>query len=108
MPTSRFRRLGVSLLIGMLLSIVGGGSMSLARAEPARGAPATISAFALADSATVGPVALGVYRPSFPNDLQALDSYAQSSGASLPIVHWYALWGGWKAGFSRADLDVVS
>jgi len=57
------------------------------------------------EASTVAPVALGMYRPSFPDDLSVLDAAALQSGA---IVHWYALWGGWKSGFSRSDLDAVS
>jgi beta-mannanase len=53
-------------------------------------------------------VALGVYQPSFPMDLSALDSYEQQSGSQLSIVHWYALWGGWKSAFDVSDLDKVA
>lgn len=44
---------------------------------------------------------LGIYRPEFPNDLTTLNS-------KVAIIHWFALWGGWKSKFNRADLDVVS
>jgi hypothetical protein len=54
-----------------------------------------------------GP-AFGVYRPVFPNDLSAVDEYEGASGARMDIVHWYALWGGWKSAFSRTDLETVA
>jgi beta-mannanase len=53
-------------------------------------------------------VQLGIYQPQLPNDLSSLRSYASLSGRKLNIVHWYALWGGWKKEFSRADLDQVA
>ncbi len=64
-----------------------------------------------ADQSTSAPpltLAQGVYRPDFPNNLGAFDEYAAAAGRSLDIVSWYALWGGWKRDFSRADLDAVS
>ena len=59
-------------------------------------------------ASTPGSVALGVYRPSFPNDLSGLAEYEKAMKHPVSIVHWYALWGGWKSAFSRADLDAVS
>lgn len=53
-------------------------------------------------------VALGSYRPSFPNDLSALDQVDGITGKREGIIAWYALWGGWKSSFNRADLDAVS
>jgi beta-mannanase len=53
-------------------------------------------------------VALGIYRPSLPDDLSGLAGYEQAMQHPVSIVHWYALWGGWKSAFSRADLDAVS
>jgi beta-mannanase len=53
-------------------------------------------------------VSLGVYRPSFPDQMSALTEYESASGQHVALVHWYALWGGWKSAFSRADLDAVS
>jgi beta-mannanase len=43
----------------------------------------------------------------FPNDLSSVTAYEQAAGKQMTIVHWYALWGGWKGAFSRADLDLV-
>jgi beta-mannanase len=60
-----------------------------------------------ADSAA-RPIGLGVYRPSFPADLSALDEYEHASGNKLAIVHWYALWGGWLSEFRGADLEAVA
>jgi hypothetical protein len=54
------------------------------------------------------PVALGVYQPSFPNDLSRLTEHERRSGRKFPLVHWYALWGGWKGAFDRADFDAVA
>jgi len=56
----------------------------------------------------VSAVALGVYQPSFPADLSNLDDYEQRTGRHLSIVHWYALWGGWKSAFEIADLQAVA
>lgn len=53
-------------------------------------------------------LALGVYRPEFPNDLSTLRAYEAAAGQQLRIVHWFALWGGWKRDFSRSDLELVS
>ncbi len=53
-------------------------------------------------------VALGVYRPTLPMKLSELAHYEQAMRHPMSIVHWYALWGGWKSAFSRADLDAVS
>ena len=53
-------------------------------------------------------VALGIYQPQFPEDLSALGEYEQQLGQPMPIVHWYAQWGGWKSAFDRTDLDKVS
>jgi len=53
-------------------------------------------------------IGLGVYRPEFPDDLTVLNKLEQASGKHLPFISWYALWGGWKSAFSRADLDAVA
>ena len=53
-------------------------------------------------------VALGIYQPTFPNDLSALTAYEAASGRRTAIVHWYAHWGDWKSAFSQADLERVS
>jgi beta-mannanase len=43
----------------------------------------------------------------FPNDLSSVVAYEQAIGKQMTIIHWYALWDGWKREFSRADLDIV-
>ncbi len=54
-------------------------------------------------------IGLGVYRPEFPNNLSVANSLEQASGAKkLPVIAWYALWGGWKSAFSLSDLQTVS
>jgi beta-mannanase len=52
-------------------------------------------------------VALGVYRPEFPNDMRSV-TYLEMAGAKIAIVHWYAQWGGWKSAFNAADVRLVS
>ena len=56
----------------------------------------------------MGALAIGVYRPEFPDNLRALDTYEAESGSPVALVHWYALWGGWKSEFSPTDLQVVA
>lgn len=51
--------------------------------------------------------ALGLYRPSFPDDLSAVDENDRAIDGRLGIVHWYALWGGWKRDFKHSDLERV-
>jgi beta-mannanase len=53
-------------------------------------------------------LAIGTYRPAFPNDLSSAVAYEQASGRRMTIIHWYALWGGWKTTFSRSDLETVA
>jgi beta-mannanase len=55
-----------------------------------------------------GPIAVGYYRNVFPNDLSGLSEYEAASGQRPAIVHWYALWGGWKSAFSATDLEIVA
>jgi hypothetical protein len=50
-------------------------------------------------------VALGIYQPSFPDDLSGLSGYEQATGHPASIVHWYTMWGGWKSAFSLSDLE---
>ena len=38
----------------------------------------------------------------------AVEAYDRASGKTTPLLHWYALWGGWKRDFSRVDLDLVA
>jgi beta-mannanase len=52
-------------------------------------------------------LAIGLYRPEFPDRLSALDAYEQEGASHMALVHWYALWGGWKSAFNAADLEVV-
>jgi hypothetical protein len=61
-----------------------------------------------AHAEAAAPVALGVYRPSLPDDLAGLAREERAMQHPYSIIHWYALWGGWKSAFSRADLDAVS
>jgi len=60
-----------------------------------------------AGESTAENLALGLYRPSFPDDLTAVDEHERATEGRLDIVHWYALWGGWKSQFNRADLERV-
>jgi beta-mannanase len=53
-------------------------------------------------------VALGLYQTVFPDDMSAVRDFADSTGHRLSIVHWYAIWGGWKSQFSAADLQNVA
>jgi hypothetical protein len=75
--------------------------------------PVSPTATATQPTATSTPsspngIGLGVYRPEFPNDLRAATSLESASGKRLPIIAWYALWGGWKSAFSASDLSAVS
>jgi beta-mannanase len=54
------------------------------------------------------PVALGLYQTVFPDDLSAVRDFGDRTGHPLSIVHWYAIWGGWKSQFNAADLQAVS
>ncbi|MBV9547063.1 MAG: hypothetical protein JOY61_22060 [Chloroflexi bacterium] len=55
-----------------------------------------------------GQVAVGIYQQALPNDVSKLTSYEQAAGQHVAIVHWYAVWGGWKSAFSESDLDAVA
>src|SRR5437016_14124996 len=55
----------------------------------------------------VPSLAIGLYRPEFPDRLGALDVYEQGGGSHMALVHWYALWGGWKSAFNLGDLEAV-
>jgi len=52
-------------------------------------------------------LAVGLYRPEFPDRLSSLDAYEQGGASRMALVHWYALWGGWKSAFNAADLEAV-
>jgi Glycosyl hydrolase family 26 len=54
------------------------------------------------------PVALGLYQTVFPDDLSAVHEFASRTGHPLSIVHWYAIWGGWKSEFKASDFQAVS
>src|SRR5262249_12660665 len=62
----------------------------------------------MATETTQAAVGLGLYQPGFPDDLTAATDFAHRTGHGLAIVHWYALWGGWKGAFSPNDLRRVS
>ncbi|MFN0070050.1 MAG: glycoside hydrolase family 26 protein [Chloroflexota bacterium] len=51
---------------------------------------------------------LGVYRPPLPNDLREVDVYESLAERRLAILHWYALWGGWKSDFNLRDLELTA
>jgi beta-mannanase len=50
---------------------------------------------------------VGLYRTAFPDDLSAAASVAAATERRLGLVHWFALWGGWKAAFDPAGLAAV-
>jgi hypothetical protein len=80
-----------------------------AAARPQRPAPGPTPASAAMPGPTAGgPIALGYYRNVFPNDLSGLSEYESATGQRAAIVHWYALWGGWKSAFSATDLATVA
>jgi len=71
---------------------------------------ATASATAAAVATQIGPtgsIGLGTYRPEFPNNLSSAIALEDASGKRLAIIHWYALWGGWKSAFRPTDLQLV-
>jgi beta-mannanase len=60
-------------------------------------------------AATVAqPVALGLYQTVFPDDMSAVRDFSDRTGHKLSIVHWYAIWGGWKSQFNSADFQAVN
>src|SRR5687767_4648065 len=61
----------------------------------------------LVTSNGVPPLALGIYRNEFPNDLSRVNEYERTAGKQLAIVHWFSDWNGWKSEFNRADLEAV-
>jgi beta-mannanase len=50
---------------------------------------------------------VGLYRVAFPDDLGAVAECEAATGRRLALVHWYALWGGWKAGFDAPGLAAA-
>jgi hypothetical protein len=52
-------------------------------------------------------LAFGLYQPSFPDDLSAVQEHDRATGSRLEIVHWFALWGGWKRELKQTDLEHV-
>jgi hypothetical protein len=59
------------------------------------------------ESMASASVALGLYQTVFPDDMSAAREFEQRTGHPLSIVHWYAIWGGWKSAFNAADLRAV-
>jgi beta-mannanase len=53
-------------------------------------------------------VALGLYQTAFPDDMSAVRDFNTRTGHRLTIVHWYAIWGGWKSQFEASDLQAVN
>src|SRR3954471_709653 len=53
-------------------------------------------------------VALGLYQTVFPDELSAVHDFVSRTGHPLSIVHWYAIWGGWKSEFEASDFQAVS
>jgi beta-mannanase len=106
MLTHHVFRPGLFLLPLLGLMIVTSSTPSAAQAQSAQ-AEHSRRSLAFVDHSIPPMIALGVYRPTFPNDMKSIDEYEQAAGASLPLIHWYALWGGWKSAFSRSDLERV-
>ena len=52
-------------------------------------------------------IALGIYEPSYPNDLTSVNSYESAAGTKVSIIHWFAIWGGWKSACSLTDMNIV-
>jgi len=74
--------------------------------QPARPTPAPTATLGM--PVPTAPVAMGAYNPAFPDDTRSLDRYERLSDRRMAIVHWYVLWGGWKAEFRRDDLEAVA
>jgi beta-mannanase len=68
----------------------------------------TVSQPPVASAAQPQPVALGLYQTVFPDDMSAVRDFNTRTGHNLSIVHWYAIWGGWKSQFNAADLQAVN
>jgi len=107
MPATVSLPLALIVLTSILVGTVGAGHTPVAHAQPApRSTSAILPSLGNARLQDREP-AFGVYRPVFPNDLTAVDEYEGTSGVRMDIVHWYALWGGWKSAFDRSDLESV-
>ena len=63
---------------------------------------------ALQATAKADGVALGLYQPAFPDNLSTIEAYRAHTGQGAAVVHWYALWGGWKRDLVADDLDRVA
>jgi Glycosyl hydrolase family 26 len=87
------------VLVGALLAIMAGGGVGAWTVRAAASPEATVA------DATVG---LGLYQTGFPDDLTPASDFARRTGHGLAIVHWYAIWGGWKSAFDPADLQKVA
>lgn len=107
-PSRFVALLAAAMLVSLSLVAAGGYETSAAAAGSARHRKPSAPQPGLSlETVTPNAVALGLYRPAFPNDMSAVDEHDRAVGGHLPIVHWYALWGGWKSAFSRSDLDAV-
>jgi beta-mannanase len=56
---------------------------------------------------------IGVYRNTFPDGIddflsEVLAASHSTGDVELRIVHWFALWGGWKSELTVADLSAVA
>ena len=58
--------------------------------------------------ATDLPFQTGVYQVMFPNSVRDIEEYEAQIGRPFGLVHWFAIWGGWKGEFNRQDLETVS
>ena len=54
------------------------------------------------------PIAIGYYQVALPDDLSGIAEYEVAARRTAAIIHWYALWGGWKGAFNAADLAAVA
>jgi beta-mannanase len=88
---------GLGIAISVLLTCWGGSAANVALAQ----------AMPEAAAGSRHGIAVGLYRPEYPDDLTTLTAYDQAIGAPVALVHWYVLWGGWKAAFNQADLEAV-
>jgi beta-mannanase len=101
-------------LLLLLLALTGGTALGPVDRRSAAAAPAGHTlyaplALARRDPSSVGEgaIGLGSYQPAFPDDLSGALSREGASGRKLAIIHWFALWGGWKSELLRRDLEVV-
>lgn len=67
-------------------------------------APSQASAAPAAPLGVNGSPVLGIYQPGLPNDLSSVAALETAAGGKFAILHWYAMWGGWKRDFNEGDL----